>query len=435
MRKYVIMGIQGSGKGTQAKMLAADLDLVHISVGDIFRWNVQNHTKLGAQGAAGSWRRENWSGTTWWSRWSRTRLTQHDWNFGFIIDGFPRDPRQAQFFLESYDIDGVIELDLPDSEVRRRVLNRRLCADCGNGLQPDRQQPDGPRPVRTPRGGELITREDDTEEALAVRLRDYHDQTNPVLAIFRRKEYVYTVTRGLRRRSSSGRSGSASACRRAIRSRAGYNIRLLLPLDDLRRRPRVHGVDVLLAPENCQHGVGLVVIIPQPDRERLLGVIFPGDQLPAAHVAPAGDRRAVGDQVVVHPAVGAQPAVENPAADLAVWQVKLDDAVDVVALQEELGLPRVPREPVDDEAEVPVVLGEPVPDHRLHQVVPDQFSRRHDPAHLRAQLGVVLHVPPEDVPHADVHQVQVRRQHLGLRPLATALNPHNHVFAHVTSLT
>ncbi|MGC1348895.1 MAG: nucleoside monophosphate kinase [Xanthobacteraceae bacterium] len=49
MRKYVIMGVQGSGKGTQAKMLAEDLDLVHISVGDIFRWNVQNHTKVGAQ--------------------------------------------------------------------------------------------------------------------------------------------------------------------------------------------------------------------------------------------------------------------------------------------------------------------------------------------------------------------------------------------------
>ena len=71
MRKYVIMGIQGSGKGTQAKMLAADLDLVHISVGDIFRWNVQNHTKMGAQVrrtmAAGTW-----SGTTWRSRWSGT---------------------------------------------------------------------------------------------------------------------------------------------------------------------------------------------------------------------------------------------------------------------------------------------------------------------------------------------------------------------------
>src|SRR6266516_3688994 len=84
-----------------------------------------------------------------------------------------------------------------------------------------------------------------------------------------------------------------------------------LLLDDLRRGPRVHGVDVLLAPENLQDGVGLVVIVPQPDRERLLGVIFPGDQLSAAHVAPAGDLRAVRDQVVVHPAVGAQPAVQD----------------------------------------------------------------------------------------------------------------------------
>ncbi|HEY5986017.1 MAG TPA: nucleoside monophosphate kinase, partial [Streptosporangiaceae bacterium] len=49
MRKYVIMGVQGSGKSTQAQTLAAAFDLVHISVGDIFRWHVQNHTKIGAQ--------------------------------------------------------------------------------------------------------------------------------------------------------------------------------------------------------------------------------------------------------------------------------------------------------------------------------------------------------------------------------------------------
>src|SRR5215469_8317479 len=65
-----------------------------------------------------------------------------------------------------------------------------------------------------------------------------------------------------------------------------------LLLNDLRRRPRVHGIDVLLAPEDRQDGVGLVVIVPEPDRERLLGVIFPGDQLSAAHVTPAGDLRA-----------------------------------------------------------------------------------------------------------------------------------------------
>jgi len=49
MHKYIIMGVQGSGKGTQAKLLKESLDLVHISVGDIFRWHIQNHTKLGAR--------------------------------------------------------------------------------------------------------------------------------------------------------------------------------------------------------------------------------------------------------------------------------------------------------------------------------------------------------------------------------------------------
>jgi len=54
MYKFVIMGIQGSGKGTQAKLLADELTLEHMSVGDIFRWNVQHHTKIGAQYGARS---------------------------------------------------------------------------------------------------------------------------------------------------------------------------------------------------------------------------------------------------------------------------------------------------------------------------------------------------------------------------------------------
>ena len=130
MRKYVIMGVQGSGKGTQSQLLARDFDLVHISVGDIFRWNVQNHTKLGAQ-VRRIMAEGNLVGDEMAESVVRDRLTQHDWNYGFIIDGFPRNRRQALFFLESYDIDGVIHLDLPDSEVRRRVLARRLCAGCG----------------------------------------------------------------------------------------------------------------------------------------------------------------------------------------------------------------------------------------------------------------------------------------------------------------
>jgi adenylate kinase len=191
MRKYVIMGVQGSGKGTQSAMLASDLDLVHIAVGDIFRWNVQNHTKLGAQVrrimADGELVSDDLAEGV-----VKYRLAEHDWNYGFIIDGFPRNKRQAEFFLESYDIDGVIHLELPDSEVRRRVMARRLCDGCGMDYNLIDASPREAGRCDVC-GGKLIQREDDTEEALAVRLREYHDKTNPVLDIFKRKEYVVSI--------------------------------------------------------------------------------------------------------------------------------------------------------------------------------------------------------------------------------------------------
>jgi len=185
------MGMQGSGKGTHAKMLAEDFNLEHIAVGDILRWNVQHRTKLGAQVrrtmAAGLL-----VGDDLVENVVKQRLSEHDWNFGFIIDGFPRSERQAEFFLESYDLDGVIYLELPDSEVARRVLARRLCASCGMDYNLIDNTPtvEGRCDVC---GGELIRREDDTPHALEVRLREYHEKTNPVLDIFRRKEYVITV--------------------------------------------------------------------------------------------------------------------------------------------------------------------------------------------------------------------------------------------------
>jgi adenylate kinase len=192
MRKYVIMGVQGSGKGTQSEMLASDLDLVHVSVGDIFRWNVANHTKMGAQVrrvmAAGELVSDDLAESV-----VQHRLAEHDWNYGFIIDGFPRNERQALFFLESYDIDAVIYLDLPDSEVHRRVLGRRLCAKCGVDYNLLSDSPAVPGKCDSC-GGQLITaREDDTEQALAVRLREFHEKTGPVLDLFRHKEYVITV--------------------------------------------------------------------------------------------------------------------------------------------------------------------------------------------------------------------------------------------------
>jgi adenylate kinase len=191
MRKYVIMGVQGSGKGTQSGMLARDFDLTQISVGDILRWNVQNHTKLGAQVrrimAAGELVDDDLVESV-----VRGRLADHDWNYGFIIDGFPRNRPQAEFFLESYDIDGVIHLDLPDEEVHRRVMARRLCSQCGADYNLIAHRPENADQCDVC-GGKLVSREDDTEEALAARLRDYHGKTNPVLELFARKEFVFTV--------------------------------------------------------------------------------------------------------------------------------------------------------------------------------------------------------------------------------------------------
>jgi len=182
------MGVQGSGKGKQASLLKENYDLIHINVGDIFRWNIQSHTKLSARikriVAGGDLVPDEIV-----EEIIQKRLQEHDWNFGFILDGFPRNHVQAQFFLESYDIDAVIHIDVPDEVVKERVLSRRLCINCNldYNLIYHRPQVENKCDVCQ---GELITREDDTEEAVNKRINDYHTKTEPILDLFRKKELV-----------------------------------------------------------------------------------------------------------------------------------------------------------------------------------------------------------------------------------------------------
>lgn len=191
MRKYVIMGVPGCGKGTQSQLLKKKFDLVHISVGDILRWNIQNHTKLGARikklMAAGRMIPDEHV-----EEIVDHRLREHDWNHGFILDGFPRNAAQAEFFLESYDIDAVIFIDLDDSQVLDRVLARRICGQCGE-VYNLLNTPPKVTGVCDVCGGMLGRRPDDNEVAIQERLDDYREKTIPALNLFKGKELVITV--------------------------------------------------------------------------------------------------------------------------------------------------------------------------------------------------------------------------------------------------
>ena len=191
MHKYIIMGPQGCGKGTQATLLKDELGLTHISVGDIFRWHVQAHTKLAARIRRiielGHLVPDDIVETI-----VRTRLEQHDWNYGFILDGFPRNLDQATFFLESYDIDAVIYLDVPRSVTVERALARRVCGQCGLDYNLIYHRPERPDTCDVC-GGPLVARPDDNEAALRQRLDDFETKTRPTVDLFEQKELVVHV--------------------------------------------------------------------------------------------------------------------------------------------------------------------------------------------------------------------------------------------------
>jgi adenylate kinase len=191
MRKYVILGPQGSGKGTQAKFLAKDFDLVHISVGDILRWHIQSRTKLGARVtrivASGRLVPDALVDEV-----VRERLELHDWNYGFVLDGFPRNEAQALFFLERYDVDAAILLDVSDAVAMDRILARRLCSGCGLDYNLIFHRP-AQSGVCDVCGAPLLARPDDGVAVVRDRLADYRLKARAILEVFRRKEQVITV--------------------------------------------------------------------------------------------------------------------------------------------------------------------------------------------------------------------------------------------------
>jgi len=170
MHKYIIIGPQGAGKGTQAELLCRDYDFVHISIGDIFRWNAAHHTKLAAKVqrimAEGRLVPDEIVEEV-----VRKRLEEHDWNYGFVLDGFPRTRSQAEYLFEGWNLDRAIYLDIPDEVVYKRVMQRAALGQ----------------------GSGFTKRADDNPQALRLRLQDYHEKTAPLLELFQRREMLLTV--------------------------------------------------------------------------------------------------------------------------------------------------------------------------------------------------------------------------------------------------
>ena len=192
--RLVILGRQGSGKGTQCVRLSRHFVVPHISTGDMLRAAVREGTPLGKMAkaiidAGGLVNDEIMVGLV------RERLSAEDAHErGFVLDGFPRTVAQAIALDEIGGDRGVelaIDLEVPREVVLSRLSARRVCRDCGANYQATGRDP---RPWTCDNcGGDVVQRDDDTSEAINIRLDLYETQTQPLIEYYGRTSRLVAV--------------------------------------------------------------------------------------------------------------------------------------------------------------------------------------------------------------------------------------------------
>jgi adenylate kinase len=185
--RLVLVGPPGAGKGTQAHFIASHLSIPRISTGDIFRYNVTNHTKLGAQ-AKEFMDRGDLVPDEVTVAMVRDRLGEDDAKEGFLLDGFPRNVPQAETLkkmLAETDIKltVVLELEVDEDEVVRRLSGRRTCRRCER-VWHVLYDPPSREGICDDCGGDLFQRDDDKEEVIRHRIEVYKSQTEPLVAFY-----------------------------------------------------------------------------------------------------------------------------------------------------------------------------------------------------------------------------------------------------------
>ncbi|MFE2440850.1 adenylate kinase [Streptomyces melanosporofaciens] len=196
--RIVLVGPPGAGKGTQAAYLAEKLSIPHISTGDLFRANISQGTPLGKQ-AQEYMRAGQLVPDEVTIGMAEDRLEQPDAQPGFLLDGFPRNQIQAEA-LDTYlgergvSLDAVLDLEVPESEVIKRIAGRRTCRqDSSHTFHVEYKPPKVPG-VCDVCGGELYQREDDSEETVRKRLEVYHRETEPIIDYYKAKGLVVTIS-------------------------------------------------------------------------------------------------------------------------------------------------------------------------------------------------------------------------------------------------
>ncbi|MFI8894779.1 adenylate kinase [Streptomyces paradoxus] len=196
--RIVLVGPPGAGKGTQAAFLARNLSIPHISTGDLFRANISQQTELGKL-AKSYMDAGNLVPDEVTIAMAKDRMEQPDAENGFLLDGFPRNVSQAEALdelleTESMQLDAVLDLEVPEDEVVKRIAGRRICRnDSSHVFHVTYKQPakDGVCDVC---GGELYQRNDDSEETVRTRLEVYHTQTEPIIDYYKAQGLVVTIS-------------------------------------------------------------------------------------------------------------------------------------------------------------------------------------------------------------------------------------------------
>ena len=194
--KVIMLGAPGAGKGTQAKKLAAEYSIPHISTGDIFRANIKEGTELGKKAKAymdaGQLVPDELVCDL-----VVDRIQQDDCKNGYLLDRFPRTIPQAEALDAAVEklgekIDYAVNIDVPDDNIINRMSGRRACVGCGATYHIVFNPPKV-EDVCDVCGKSLILRDDDKPETVKTRLDVYHAQTQPLIDYYAGRGVLVTV--------------------------------------------------------------------------------------------------------------------------------------------------------------------------------------------------------------------------------------------------